>query len=83
MGQLGRFDEIPLQPQLVLEPFDRWALDFAGPINPSSYSKVYLWTYIDYVTKWVEAKALEKAIEQVVSNFMFEEFFFITTYHMK
>ena len=25
---------MPLQPQLVVEPFDRWALDFVGPINP-------------------------------------------------
>jgi len=28
-------DEIPLNPQLVIEPFERWALDFVGLINPS------------------------------------------------
>ena len=32
--------------------------------------------YTDYVTKWVEAKALIRAIEQVVSDFMFEDIFF-------
>lgn len=30
---------------------------------------------MDYVTKWVEAKAVVKAIEQVVSDFLFEEIF--------
>ena len=34
MGQPNILDEMPLQPQLVVEPFDRWALDFVGPINP-------------------------------------------------
>jgi len=28
MGRLGQDDEIPLQPQLVVEHFERWALDF-------------------------------------------------------
>ena len=36
MGQPNILDEMPLQPQLVVEPFDRWALDFVGPINPPS-----------------------------------------------
>ena len=26
MGQPNRLDQMPLQPQLVVEPFDRWAL---------------------------------------------------------
>jgi len=35
-GRPGQADEMPLRPQLVIEPFERWALDFVGPINPSS-----------------------------------------------
>jgi hypothetical protein len=31
-----RADEMPLQPQVIIEPFERWALDFVGPINPPS-----------------------------------------------
>ena len=30
MGHLDQADEIPLQPQLVVEPFERWALDSLG-----------------------------------------------------
>jgi hypothetical protein len=36
MGRPVQIDEIPLQPQMVLEPFDKWAIDFVGPINPPS-----------------------------------------------
>jgi len=37
MGQPGKSDEIPLQPQIVLEPFEKWAIDFVGPFNPPSH----------------------------------------------
>jgi len=42
MGQLGQADEMPLQPQLVMEPFERWELDFVGPFNPKSNQKYYI-----------------------------------------
>jgi hypothetical protein len=66
MGQPNHRDEIPLNPQVVLEPFERWSLDFAGPINPPSNQKVYILVYIDYMTKWVEAKALHRATEEAI-----------------
>ena len=59
---------MPLNPQVVLEPFDRWALDFIGPINPPSNQKVYILVCTDYMTKWVEAKALHRATEEAVIN---------------
>ena len=62
---------------MVIEPFDQWALDFEGPINPPPNFKVYIMTCIDCVTKWVEAKALARATEQAVSDFPFEEIFVI------
>jgi len=33
MGRQGQANEIPLQPQVVMEPFERWALDSVGPFN--------------------------------------------------
>jgi len=75
MGQPNHRDEMPLNPQAVLEPFERWALDFRGPINPPSNQRVYILVCTDYMTKWVEAKTLIKANEESVLTFLFEEIF--------
>lgn len=40
MGHLGQDDEIPLELQVVLEPFERWLLDFVDPFNRPSNKKV-------------------------------------------
>jgi len=58
MGGPVQADEIPLQPQMVLEHFSKCAIDFMGPINPPSHRHSYTLVYTDYVTKWMEAKAL-------------------------
>jgi len=68
-------NEIPLQPQVLIEPFKKWALDFIGPINPPSKHKKYILVCIDYVTKWVEAKALLSTTENSVFNFLYEDIF--------
>jgi hypothetical protein len=75
MGRPVKSDEMPLQPQLQIEPFEKWALDFVGPINPPSKQKMYILVCTDYVTKWVEAKALPKATEDAVANFLYEDIF--------
>ena len=66
---------MPLHPQVVLESFEKWAIDFVGPFNPPSHQKDYILVCTDYVTKWVEARVVTRAIEQVVADFLFEEIF--------
>ena len=73
-GRPGQYNEIPLNPQLVIEPFERWALDFVGPISPPSNQKTCILVATEYVTKWVEAEALSKATEESVINFIFQIF---------
>ena len=75
MGTPIKQDEMPLQPQISIEPFEKWALDFVGPINPTSKKKKYILVCMDYVTKWVEAKEIPRATEQVVVYFLHEDIF--------
>ena len=75
MGKPVQIDEMPLKPQVLIEPFERWLLDFVGPIMPMLRKKKYILVCTDYVTKWVEAKALYQANEQSVVDFLFEEIF--------
>jgi len=51
MGRPTRSDEMPLQPQISLSSFDKWGLDFVGPISPSSNNKEYILVCTDYLTK--------------------------------
>jgi hypothetical protein len=74
MGRPGQADEMPLQAQIVAEPFEIWALDFVGPFNPKSNQKAYILVATDYMTKWVEAEALSNATEEVVIKFIFKLF---------
>ena len=75
MGRPTTADEMPLQAQVQIEPFEKWGLDFVGPISPMSQKKRYILVCTDYVTKWVEAKALLRAIEKSVIEFIYEEIF--------
>jgi hypothetical protein len=67
MGKPTRRNEIPLQPQVSLEPFDKWGMDFIGPIDPPSGKKKHILVCTDYLTKWVEVRAMKDAIESNVA----------------
>jgi hypothetical protein len=56
MGKPTASDEMPLQAQVVIEPFEKWDLEFVGPINLMSRRRRYILFCKYYVTKWVEAK---------------------------
>ena len=51
MGRPTRIDKMPLNPQMTLTPFEKWGMDFVGPIDPPSNEKSYILMYIDYLEK--------------------------------
>nr|GEZ95484.1 DNA-directed DNA polymerase [Tanacetum cinerariifolium] len=55
--KISQRDEMPQNSIQVCEIFDVWGIDFMGPF-PSSRGKKYILVAVDYLSKWVEAKAL-------------------------
>ncbi|GJS53119.1 reverse transcriptase domain-containing protein [Tanacetum coccineum] len=53
----------------VCEIFDVWGIDFMGPF-PSSRGNKYILVAVDYLSKWVEAKALPTNDARVVCKFL-------------
>ncbi|GKE79210.1 reverse transcriptase domain-containing protein, partial [Tanacetum coccineum] len=53
----------------VCEIFDIWGIDFMGPF-PSSRGNKYILVVVDYLSKWVEAKALPTNDARVVYKFL-------------
>ncbi|GJR76892.1 DNA-directed DNA polymerase [Tanacetum coccineum] len=62
-------DEMPQNAIQVYEIFDVWGIDFMGPF-PSSHGNKYILVAIDYLSKWVEAKALPTNDARVVVKFL-------------
>ena len=67
--------EMPLHAQVMKEPFEKWALDFVGPISPMSRKKNYILVCTNYVTKWVEEKSLFKDTKKSIVDFIYEDIF--------
>ncbi|XP_068317061.1 uncharacterized protein [Pyrus communis] len=68
-GNLGPRNQMPQTPILIVEIFDVWGIDFMGPF-PSSNGFLYILLAVDYVSKWVEAKATKTNDSKVVSDFI-------------
>ncbi|KAJ8763895.1 hypothetical protein K2173_003677 [Erythroxylum novogranatense] len=68
-GSLGHRNQMPLTPILICEIFDVWGIDFMGQF-PSSFGNTYILLAVDYVSKWVEAKATRTNTAKVVVNFI-------------
>ncbi|GJR70234.1 reverse transcriptase domain-containing protein [Tanacetum coccineum] len=64
-GKISHRDEMPQNAIQVCEIFDVWVIDFMGPF-PSSRGNKYILVAVDYLSKWVEAKALPTNDARVV-----------------
>jgi len=64
---------MPLTNFLVSEIFYVWGIDFMGPFP--SFGNLYILLIIDYVSKWIEAKAIRTNEAKVVLNFVMTHIF--------
>jgi len=60
---------MPQQPMLFCEVFDVWGIDFMGPFLVS-FGFTYILLVVDYVSRWVEAKATRTNDARVVVDFV-------------
>ena len=75
MGKPNKKHEMPLDPKVTWEPFEKRGLYFMGPIDPPSNQNIYILTCIDYMIKWVEVKALKNANEEIAAKFLDDNIF--------
>nr|GEW65555.1 reverse transcriptase domain-containing protein [Tanacetum cinerariifolium] len=68
-GKISQRDEMPKNSIQVCEIFNVWGIDFMGPF-PSSRGNKYILVVVDYLSKWVETKALPTNDARVVCKFL-------------
>nr|GEX52311.1 reverse transcriptase domain-containing protein [Tanacetum cinerariifolium] len=68
-GKISQRDEMPQNSIQICEIFNVWGIDFMGPFSSSRGNK-YILVAIDYLSKWVEAKALPTNDARVVCKFL-------------
>ena len=64
----------PLTAIVPLAPFEKWGINFIGPINPvSARENRYIILATDYATKRVEARSTKRNDAATAARFLFEE----------
>ena len=67
-------DEMPLVPQITMQTFDKWVVNFLGPISPigKCTGTRYRIFAIDYLTIWAKGAPIKYCIAVIAANFLFE-----------
>lgn len=58
---------------MMLHPFEKWAIDFVGPIQPQGKTRArYIITIMKYLTHWADAQPVKHYIGLIATKFLFE-----------
>ena len=61
-----------LNPIKVENAFDRIGIDYVGPLPRTKRGNKYILVVIDYLTKWIEVKALKEATAEATADFIYK-----------
>jgi transposase InsO family protein len=66
---------MPQRPQVTLEVFDKWAIDFVGRINPPTKRSGarYNITATKYLTRWTEAIPVKDWNTKTTTHLLFKQ----------
>ena len=59
----------------LVQPFQRWGIDLIGVLPKTRDGNRWIITAIDYATGWPIAKAVPKATEDAIAEFIFDEIY--------
>eukprot|EP00253_Pinus_taeda_P025684 PITA_25684 len=64
---------MPSNPQMTLQPFEKWVINFIGPIQPQGKTGArYIITVTEYLTRWIEAQPVKDCTTVTAAKFLFE-----------
>lgn len=65
---------MPLNPQVSLHPFEKWAIDFVGPIHPprKKIDTHHIITETKHLTRWTEAQPVKDCTWVMAAKFLLE-----------
>jgi hypothetical protein len=74
VGNPSRRDEIPLNTHVTLQAFEKWAIEYVGPINPQERrsGERYIITTIEYLKRWAKAIPVTEYTTETTMIFLFE-----------
>jgi hypothetical protein len=60
---------------MTLQAFEKWAIDFVGPINPPGkrIGARYIITMTEYLTRWAEAREVKVFSATTTAHFIFDD----------
>ena len=58
-----------------IQPFQRWGIDLIGRLPTTIHGNRWIITAIDYATGWPIAKAIPKADEETIAEFIYNEIY--------
>ena len=63
-----------LVPRVTLQPFEKWIVDFVGPINPPRKitGARYIITATDYLTRWEDVSPVVDYTAMTAERFLFD-----------